>query len=272
MASTPRIASEVGHARLYHYEKFRREWLTTTLRDQKIYVTDPAELNDPWDLKPTYDPACLQKPEDVEEFIVWLRSVANPRPDPLTEARFENRVRVDSAFREKFVEGFSSHNYSMFGRRRIYCLTPNPCSSLMWSHYGEGHRGICLEFQLDNPVFKGAWEVSYAEGYPKWAPHKALDYAMDMILTKSDEWAYEKEFRIIASNTYPDGHPLKLDGDFLKLPPGALTGVIVGCLGDYAEVAKLANEYAPGLPVKRIIQIPYHYRLGIEGQAEATAT
>jgi hypothetical protein len=64
-----------------------------------------------------------------------------------------------------------------------------------------------------------------------------------------------KEFRIIASLNYPNGHPLKPDGDFLKLPPEALVGVIVGCKGDYAEVAKVVNEYAPGLPVKRIVQI-----------------
>jgi hypothetical protein len=58
-------------------------------------------------------------------------------------------------------------------------------------------------------------------------PHRALDYTMDMILTKFDEWGYEAEFRIIASPTYADGHPLKPDGDFLKLPTEALASVMM---------------------------------------------
>jgi hypothetical protein len=62
----------------------------------------------------------------------------------------------------------------------------------MWSHYGDSHREICLEFDLDNPVFLNAWEVTYAETYPKWIPRRSLDYAMDMVLTKSDDWAYEQ--------------------------------------------------------------------------------
>jgi len=98
------------------------------------------------------------------------------------------------------------------------------------------------------------------------------DIAMDMILTKSDEWAYETEFRVIASPDYPDGHPLKPDGDFLKLPPKSLVGILVGCKADFAEVAKIVNEYAPALPVRRIVQMPHHYRLTFEGPTEGVPT
>src|ERR1035438_5184515 len=39
---------QAGIARLYHYEKFCEGWLATTLREQKIYCSDPDKLNDPW--------------------------------------------------------------------------------------------------------------------------------------------------------------------------------------------------------------------------------
>jgi hypothetical protein len=110
--STPRAAWQVGHSRLYHYEKFRPEWLTTTLRDQKIFVTNPSNLN-PWDLKPAYDPACIQTPDEIEEFILWLRSIAKERPEPRREARFENMLRTDSTYRADIVRGFSTKNWSM---------------------------------------------------------------------------------------------------------------------------------------------------------------
>lgn len=271
MAHSFRTALQAGHARLYHYEKFNPDWLTATLRDQRIYLTDPTKLNDPWDCKPAYDPACVQDPQDIEAFILWLRSVANQRPEPRVEGVFENRLRTNAAYRQQIVQTFADGNVSIIERRRIYCLTSNPYSSLMWSHYGDSHRGICLEFHVGNAVFLKAWEVHYSDAYPKWAPHLMLDFVMDMILTKSDEWAYENEFRLLASPDLPDGQPLKPDGDYLKLPPRALVGVLVGCKGDYDAVAKIVSEHAPGLPVKRIAQIPYHYRLTIEGHAEAVA-
>jgi hypothetical protein len=264
-----RAAHQAGHARLYHYEKFDVRWLTTTLRDQKIYCSDPARLNDPWDCKPTYDPASVTNPKDIEDFILWLRSIPKERLQPQREAAFEDRLRTDTAYRNQIVEGFSTRNRSMIERRRIYCLTPNPYSTLLWSHYADNHRGICLEFHLGNDVFLNSWEMKYSSMYPSWPPHRMREFALDMLLTKSDEWAYEKEFRVIGSPDRPDGHPLKLDGDFLKLPPRSLVGILVGCKGDYTEVAKIVEEHAPSLPVKRIVQIPNHYRLTIAGEAEA---
>ncbi len=167
MPDNPRSALQAGRDRLYHYEKFRPEWLTTTLRDHKIYLTDPARLNDPWDLKPAYDPKCMQTPEEIEELILWLRTIAKQRPEPRVEAKFENRLRTDCTYRENIITEFTNSNCAMLGSRKIYCLTPNPSSSLMWSHYGDSHRGICLEFLLDNAIFRNAWEVTYAETYPK---------------------------------------------------------------------------------------------------------
>jgi hypothetical protein len=264
-----RTAAQAGHPRLYHYERFRPEWLASTLRDQKIYLTDPTGLNDPWDCKPTYDPAHVREPEEIERFIKWLRSIARERPEPSIEEATESRLRRDVVYRNKFIRCFSTSNHSMIGRRRIYCLTPDPLSTLMWSHYGDHHRGICLEFNLGNPVFLNAREIRYASQYPAWVPHRMPDPAIEMLLTKSDAWSYEQEFRVLAGPDYPDGHPLKPDGRFLKLPPGSLVGVIVGCNGNYDEAMEIVNQHAPGLPLRRMIQDPSHYRLTIEGQAEA---
>jgi hypothetical protein len=51
---------------------------------------------------------------------------------------------------------------------------------------------------------------------------------MQLVLTKSTDWQYEREFRLIGSPSHPDGPPLKLDGDFLHLPPGALASSLLG--------------------------------------------
>jgi len=49
--------------------------------------------------------------------------------------------------------------------RRFYCLTPFADNTLMWSHYADNHRGICLEFGKDNPLIEKARPVRYCKRY-----------------------------------------------------------------------------------------------------------
>ena len=37
----PRFAGQLGIKRLYHYEKFDADYLSTTLRDQKVHCSTP---------------------------------------------------------------------------------------------------------------------------------------------------------------------------------------------------------------------------------------
>ena len=90
------------------------------------------------------------------------------------------------------------------------------------------------------------------------------DLDLDMILTKAKDWSYEKEFRLIARPEVDETDPLKLYGDYLRIPSDALEAVIVGCRGDYEAVYKIVNEHAPGLPIKRAVLTPNHYSLTIE--------
>jgi hypothetical protein len=58
------------------------------------------------------------------------------------------------------------------------------------------------------------------------------------------------------------GGPAKLDGDFVPLPNGALTAIILGCESqNRTELTSIVNQYAPGLAVKRMVRVPNHYKL-----------
>ena len=182
--------------------------------------------------------------------------------------QFEQQVRNSPTALQEFIEGASKTLEVEISKRRIYCLLPDPASILMWSHYADHHRGICLEFHVANVLFLRAWKAAYCSEYPVWVPQDWRKIALDVILTKPKSWEYEQEFRIVGT---PNGvgHPLKLDGDYLSLPPRALLSIIVGCQGDYEAVRRIVNEHAPGLPVKRALRIPYHYSLTIEDAANA---
>jgi len=81
-------------------------------------------------------------------------------------------LRSNAGWRQKSIDDFSACNQLVISHRRLYCLTPDPCSTLMWSHYADNHRGICLEFDTTNPLFSDALEVAYRSEYPRWVPHE----------------------------------------------------------------------------------------------------
>ena len=188
-------AVQLGISRLYHYEKFCPEWLAATLRDQRIHCSNPATLNDPWDCRPRFD----NRPHryNPDELRDWSFGIADPPLTASQKADFTNRLR-SSDYIQKFIDGFSDSIQRVIAELRVYCLTPDPCSSLMWSHYANNHRGICLEFATDNPLFDQAQRVDYSLEYPVWLPHQEEEKtAWDLLLTKSDDWEHEREFRVV---------------------------------------------------------------------------
>ena len=175
------------------------------------------------------------------------------------------RLYNDPGYRKKLIGGFSECNRLVIRQKRIYCLTPKPTSNLMWSHYANNHRGICLEFHTGNPLFSGAKEVVYRPDYPRWLPHEVDKTGVEMFLCKSDDWKYEEEFRIIGGLDMEKEY-LNLDGEYFYLPPGALQSVIVGCEADEADydaVRKMVSDHSPDVSVRRVVRMHIEFRLQI---------
>jgi hypothetical protein len=269
--SSPKFAGRLGINRLYHYEKFNACYLRATLRDQKIHCSNPANLNDPWDCRPWLDSQSLQESGVFQKVMSWFHrqaAQANQILRPDLKLQWEDRLRNDPKEQSQFTDDLSKSIQRMVSERRIYCLTPDADSTLMWSHYADNHRGICLEFGVDNPLFSNALEVVYAPIYPLWIPHEfeaQQARTIEMILTKAEDWRYEKEFRLISILSGPESHWLRTHQDFFFLPPSALKSVIAGCQADYDAVKAIVKTHTPDLPIKRAVRIPNRFRLMIEG-------
>jgi hypothetical protein len=240
---TSRTERAAGIQRLYHYEPFNPAHLTDLLTNHRIHCSDPAALNDPWDCRPWFDESALDS-KAIEELIRWFFSFTPAAPVSDAQVRAtQNEIRTNPEYRRGTLERFSDDFLKMIPNRwRIYCLTPVPDSTLMWSHYAENHNGVCLEFSVDDPVFGFAQEVTYLSSYPPWAPHSLMSTDQpSVLLTKSDDWRYEREYRIIGlaegvKRSVGPEHSLVLSGNFLRLGKGALQAVIVGCEADYQKI------------------------------------
>ncbi len=263
-----RTALHSGIRHLYHYERFEPNYLAAALSENKIHFPDPSALNDPWDCRPWFDDEDLD-PVAIEALGEWIFSHRPAGPVSDVELRAtKDAVRNNQGYRRAALQRLSEDFIKLIPSRwRIYCLTPVPDSTLMWSHYADNHRGICLEFGTDIRLFGSAFEVMYRSEYPKWAPNLVAERGVEILLTKSDDWKYEREFRIIGLGQKvsrpSEFSPLTLSGNFMALPEGAIESVIIGCEAKLAEVEQVIKGVAPNLPVKRAIRSPNKYRLEI---------
>jgi hypothetical protein len=85
---------------------------------------------------------------------------------------------------------------------------------------------------------------------------------LDLLLTKAKDWCYEREWRIIASAL--EG-PTKLhNADFVRLPPGALSAIIIGCENkDYQEIIEIVKAQQPELKIKWAVRVANVFKLTI---------
>ena len=102
---------------------------------------------------------------------------------------------------------------------------------LMWSHYADSHKGVCLEYEIDDTEYKKSYfEVTYSKNQPIIENIRKNNHGMvkisesaefQVFLTKSPDWKYEKEIRTIHSGFFETKGTLKKE-------PGKLSAVYFG--------------------------------------------
>jgi hypothetical protein len=94
----------------------------------------------------------------------------------------------------------------------VYSLSKNCTDELLWAHYANSHHGFCIEYDLDTLVSFGRndyfkFDVQYSDQPPKLTINDMLKiddkvgFIQKLIGVKSKKWAYEKEIRVITSES-----------------------------------------------------------------------
>jgi hypothetical protein len=197
-----------------------------------LWFASPLTFNDPFDcmLSPSFNGSTK---ELKEQFMAMLRS-KNPLANRATRRRELKRLNPiidNSLFEEAFEGAFNTWR----SRTGILCFGEDQGQILMWSHYAEGHQGVCLGFKTDNEFFNGVREVKYASRFPdlSFFPKAAralaqeqssadlLRFFDDLLLTKALEWKYEGEWRLIRQEINGNG--------VHSFPLSLLDSVVFGC-------------------------------------------
>lgn len=254
---------------LYHYQKFDEGRLRQLLIGKKLYMSSPADINDPWDCQPHFDTRQVVEPAyraNLADYFAGLSKrmqAGNKTPEQVAAEIEAIRTDQEAALQILMIQS-EGMRASIARQWRLYCLTAHPDSELMWAHYGDSHRGIALQYDGDGPLAKQASQVSYFEHYPMFdflgEPHTVL-------LAKAKAWAYESEYRVFAwekRHASADAEVMIADENFAKLDSGSLTGIVLGALASPAtekKVKALVVESGEELVVHRAVKLADRYGL-----------
>ena len=177
----------------YHY-KFHsiNENLFKLLINQELWFSNPKNFNDPYDCN-----IDVQKVDDISELIELMKTKYKA---DITQKVKDNPDKVELLKNE--IRKIAKNCYEKFG---ICCFSMNCKHILMWSHYADNHKGVCLKFdsQFDQEAFRISSIIQYVDDYPKikFSDSKSVDEILAVGKFKFSPWNYEEEIRV-----------LKLDG------------------------------------------------------------
>jgi hypothetical protein len=188
--------------KLYKYRaldtKIRIEQVHDIIVNHRLYCAPADSFNDPFEFKMQIS---LDAPEQIKTEMA-IKQLRIKHPDfTLEKVRTLAQAFLDECERN----GHDRIKQRILNDYGIVSFTGILQNILMWSHYADGHKGICIEFCYSNKVHLDFFAKAHTVNYSKITP-VINPFTEDMLtigkklLSKSIDWRYEQEYRIIELN------------------------------------------------------------------------
>lgn len=144
-------------------------------------------------------------------------------------------------------QGLRVWRSEMANRYGMLCFSSDWENPLLWSHYGDKHRGMVLGFDVNDDKLE---PVKYFRERPA-LPDIDLEIARQLLFTKYQDWQYEAEHRIFTDLKDRDPETGLYFADFG--PDLVLREVISGALCETprANIEKLIDTYETHVAVTK---------------------
>jgi hypothetical protein len=199
---------------LYKYRNFDEEgYNLKALEESKLWFSSADRFNDPYDSTIQFDYSTV----DRKTVFKWgLHNIKRDNPHlsiieqmKLTEENI-NRNILDPVELERSIDGNKQQTLKKFG---ICSLTSDSKNLLMWSHYADCHKGFCFgidtkkllsiqNYYATKKEILTLYRMDYRSDIPNYNFFESMlenygeKYISHLLLVKSEEWKYEKEYRL----------------------------------------------------------------------------
>ncbi|MDR3693055.1 DUF2971 domain-containing protein [Mucilaginibacter sp.] len=197
--------------KIYKYTKVDQNFYDLLI-NAKLWFSSPEDFNDPFDNNISFR-------QDLNESE--LRSLMQSE-DFIKKSKFDAETIV-TYFKKnpKELNNVYEPLKQLISNVGICCFSENYNNLLLWAHYSNCHRGVCLEFDLNTMKewYKEIRRVNYQDVMPNiniLEVHKE-DILSSLPFYKSSHWSYEQEIRIWIKNF-----------GLAPFPMEAITGIVFG--------------------------------------------
>ncbi|MBQ5967983.1 MAG: DUF2971 domain-containing protein [Clostridiales bacterium] len=223
---------------LYKYYNDAPEKLET-VKAGKMWYSAPTKFNDVFDCDLTLD--------DKGIFNSAINMIPNMRGViPGSQMWYQIKKLTDKGIRDM--------NCKITELREaigISCLSESFDSLLMWAHYANNHHGMCVEYELLSinkqlgfspvPVVYSQNRIRIDSISPDSEQKDAKKSFFMCLTSKSPEWLYEQEWRIIRDQT-ACGNKWSSEKRGALLDMIKPRSIILGCMAS-VELERKAREY-----------------------------
>ena len=243
---------------LYKYMTFEN---VERVLNGTIRFTQPSAFNDPFEMVPE-----LYAPKNIGLSIDFQFKVTASRRDSesyeLPEDFESERCNdiVSRNIRQELDQGIG-----------ILCLSENPSSLLMWSHYADSYAGAVVEFDDTHDFFFGKFPMEYRASRPKKDISAYVrnqePVPISEFCTKPIDWKHEAEVRVVRNLSdckHIDerdrrGYPIFV----MDVPPECVTAVVMGermCVANQRSIWKMVKSRDISLHLDAISNWGYEFR------------
>lgn len=178
---------------VFKYHRINKNFYDLLINNE-IWFSDPFSYNDPFDCNLTIDGN--NTPEQIKKYF----KIANWKNLKDTDEAIQRLIETDFVDKEAFQKKINFISEQVIGKLGLACFGQTKDNFLMWAHYTENHKGICLEFdhKKDEKFFRPFKKVNYDESYPVYNYLNNINNVVEqLMLHKSNHWKGEKEVRLI---------------------------------------------------------------------------
>jgi hypothetical protein len=173
----------------------------------------------------TLDHIARQSRKAAERLLAEIRYNAT---DPLYEMEDPEQFLLGQYVLEELLRRYG---------KGVFSLAERANCPLMWSHYGDQHRGLCLGYSVPPRAAGDAHKISYGGSRLVQASDVAAMLVGDdvarrrvdeaVLLKKARPWAYEREWRLLGPRGEQNS-PLELEEVVfgMRCPSGVMYAVI----------------------------------------------
>lgn len=179
---------------LYRYSRIS-QYLIDNLNKNTLTATSPTEFNDLYDSTMHLDTVSLSK----KKFIELNEGSKKLGYEEVISKETEEILLNEAKEMDEYSLTYFSKNF------RIVCLSSVSNDIKMWSHYSDRNNGVCIAYDFSkskNNLDKYIYPVLYMKRPIDVTElceieNKIIQAALISIISKFEDWGYEKEWRLI---------------------------------------------------------------------------